>query len=140
MQKLCRKIREKAKSRTGATIVEVSFIVPLLVFLMAGILLFFIFMTDMATLKGASITIAGNETDQEEEDWELVTEDLSFAKLLNHEKNQNINSSLVNAEITASLPWKGLGEYMSAYFEFEANTKAVLDHRKEWKWAKTCIE
>lgn len=94
--------------------VEVSFVIPLIIMLVAGLILFAMFMVQMAQTKKAVITQA-IEAAQEE-------------------KMQN--QTMAQETIQVHLPIPGLSEYMATAYCFTSKATALVDRRKELKWMK----
>lgn len=154
MFKMCDTLKYDKK---GAAVVEMSALMPLILFLSAGILFFLFFLLDMAVVKGSSIyrveslvnelSSCGDDNLSKEEF--LKQEERELNELLKQRlyvtRISNCDISCLDSKITIivtivlSWPWHGITQYLGGGLKFTSVTKAAVDKRKEWKWTESII-
>lgn len=128
MFKMWRQVRILLKKEQGATIVEVSFIIPLLLFFMAGIFLFSLYFLDLAAVKKDTIVIVQQERDT------LNFSKLMVAKRGEYQKKEQLEQRRIEIKVSGKLPWKGLSQYMQTEYKSTIKTIGIKDRRKQWMW------
>lgn len=127
-----RQVRNVLKKNQGAAIVEVSFIIPLLLFLLSGMLLFSLYLLDVGAVKKDTIVIAQQE--EKKIDLEENVSFLTVAKRSKYQKKDKLEKVVVEVEMSGRLPWDGLLDYMHIKYKSTIKTVCVKDRRKEWMW------
>lgn len=133
MQKLWRRLKEIPADQTGASVIEVSFLIPLILFLLAGSLIFAIFMLDMAQAKGEAIAMSCME-EIGQQDQNSIQGRFHIARISSQEIKEDLLYKKVHLAISATGPWRGIGDYMLINYHFQTDSSASLDRRKEMMW------
>ncbi len=139
MLKMWKAVDNIIRQEQGTAVVEVSFIVPLLIFLMAGIFLFSLSVIDIAAVKNYEI-ITAHKSEISQSTLENETVSLLISSADNCKTESQIMTLSVKMSVHGKLPWKGLQDYMQTKYSHQIVTKTLRDNRRKWMLEKELLK